>query len=59
VGLFNRGESGNPVTVNFKEIGMKESAKVRNLWTHQDLGSFNGSYTVEIPRHGAVLIKVR
>ena len=58
VGLFNRGESTNPVRVNFKDIGVTGSAKVRNLWTHQDLGSFDGSYTVEIPRHGAVLVSV-
>jgi len=59
VGLFNRGESGNPVTVSFKDIGIQGSAKVRDLWMHKDLGSFNGSYTAEIPRHGAVLIKIQ
>jgi alpha-galactosidase len=59
VGLFNRGESGNPVTIRFKDIGIEGSAKVRNLWMHKDLGSFNGSYTAEIPRHGAVLIKIQ
>jgi alpha-galactosidase len=59
VGLFNRGESTNPVTVNFKDIGMQTSAEVRDLWKHKDLGSFNGSYTEEVSRHGAVLIKIR
>ncbi len=59
VGLFNRGESGNPVIIRFKDIGIEGSAKVRNLWMHKDLGSFNGSYTAEIPRHGAVLIKIQ
>ncbi len=29
VGLFNRGESSNPVMVNFKDIGLPNSAKVR------------------------------
>jgi alpha-galactosidase len=59
VGLFNRGESTNPVTINFKDIGVSGSAKVRNLWSHADLGSSSESYTVEIPRHGAVLISIR
>jgi alpha-galactosidase len=59
VGLFNRGESGNPVTIRFKDIGIEGSAKVRNLWMHKDLGSFHGSYTAEMPRHGAVLIKIQ
>jgi len=59
VGLFNRGESVNPVKVNFKQIGAKESSKVRDLWAHKDLGSFTGNYTTDIPRHGGVLIKVQ
>jgi alpha-galactosidase len=59
VGLFNRGESANPITVSFKDIGGKASATARDLWKHQDLGSFNGSYTEEVPRHGAALIKIQ
>jgi alpha-galactosidase len=59
VGLFNRGESENPVTVNFKDVGVGNSSKVRDLWKHQDLGSFDHGYTAEVPRHGAVLIRIR
>jgi alpha-galactosidase len=59
VGLFNRGESTNPVTVNFKDLGVQTSAQVRDLWEHKNLGSFKGSYTEEVPRHGAVLIKLK
>ncbi len=59
VGLFNRGESTNPVTVSFQNLGLGGSAMVRDLWSHKDLGSFNASYTAEVPRHGAVLVKVR
>jgi alpha-galactosidase len=59
VGLFNRGESTNPVTVSFLDLGVPGSAQVRNLWTHTDLGSFDGSYTIDIPRHGAVLLRVK
>jgi alpha-galactosidase len=58
VGLFNRGESENPVTVNFKDVGVGNSAKVRDLWKHQDLGSLDNGYTAEVPRHGAVLIRI-
>jgi alpha-galactosidase len=59
VGLFNRGESGNPVTINFQDLGLQGSATVRDLWSHKNLGSFKASYTAEVPRHGAVLLKVR
>jgi alpha-galactosidase len=59
VGLFNRGESTNPITLNFKDIGLQGSVKIRDLWQHKDLGGFSGSYTEDVPRHGALLIKVQ
>jgi alpha-galactosidase len=59
VGLFNRGESANPVTLELKDIGISRSAQIRDLWAHRDLGSFSGSYTATVPRHGAVMLKVK
>jgi len=59
VGLFNRGEAVNPVTVTLKDIGLSGSRKVRDLWNHKDLGSFSGSFTQQVPKHGAALIEVR
>lgn len=59
VGLFNRGESENPVTVKFSDLGISGSASVRDLWAHKDLGSFEGQYTAQVPRHGVVLLKVK
>src|SRR5579871_5726549 len=57
VGLFNRGESANPVTLELKDIGISGAAHIRDLWAHRDLGSFTGSYTATVPRHGAVMLK--
>src|SRR5512146_1926121 len=59
VGLFNRGESPNPVTLELKDIGISGSVTIRDLWVHRDLGSFNGGYTTTVPRHGAVMLKVK
>jgi alpha-galactosidase len=59
VGLFNRGEGANPVTVNFKAVGVKKSTAVRDLWAGKDLGTFHGSFTANVPRHGVVLVKIR
>ncbi|HEU5337199.1 MAG TPA: glycoside hydrolase family 27 protein [Terriglobales bacterium] len=59
VGLFNRGESPNPVTLNLREIGITGAAHIRDLWAHRDLGSFSGQYTATVPRHGAVMLKVK
>jgi alpha-galactosidase len=59
VGLFNRGESANPVTVNFKDVGARSRVHLRDLWQHKDLGPFTGSYTGDVPRHGAILLKIQ
>jgi alpha-galactosidase len=59
VALFNRGESNNPISVNFKDLGINKSAQVRDLWAHKDLGSFDGKFTTEVPRHGAAMLKVK
>jgi len=59
VGLFNRGESENPVTVNFEDIGIKGPAGVRDLWAHKDVGVFQDHFTAQVPRHGVALVKVK
>ncbi|HSB75665.1 MAG TPA: glycoside hydrolase family 27 protein [Terriglobales bacterium] len=59
VGLFNRGESANPVTLNLRELGISGAAHIRDLWAHHDLGSFRGNYTATVPKHGAVMLKVK
>jgi alpha-galactosidase len=59
VGLFNRGESANPVTLEMRDIGISGAAQIRDLWAHRDLGLFNGSYTATVSRHGAVMLKVK
>ena len=59
VGLFNRSESGLAISVRFGALGAGHSALVRDLWARKDLGTFAEKYTADVPRHGAVLIKVK
>ncbi len=59
VGLFNEGESTMPVTVHFKDVGLNGPVSVRDLWARKDLGTFKGSYTAQVPRHGVVMIRVK
>lgn len=59
--LLNRSTSANSITVNWSDLGLVpgSSAAVRDLWLHQDLGDFTGSFTAaNIPPHGTVLLKV-
>jgi alpha-galactosidase len=59
VGLFNKGESVNEVTVQLRELGVADGARVRDLWAKQDLGTARNSFTAKVPRHGVVLVKMR
>ena len=59
VGMFNRSVGPLPVTLRFSDVGIMGKASVRDLWARKDLGVFKDSYTVEIPRYGAAMLKVR
>jgi alpha-galactosidase len=58
--LLNRGLKPAGVAVNWTEIGYPKTleAKVRDLWKHQDLGTFKGSFSATVPGHGVVMIRI-
>ena len=59
--LLNRSSITQDITVNWQDIGLATGspAAVRDLWAHQDLGSFTGSFTgTNIPSHGSMMLKV-
>ncbi len=59
VGLFVFEDGMAPASVNFRDIGLGDSATVRDLWARKDLGTFRGNYTVTIPFHHVVMTKVK
>jgi alpha-galactosidase len=59
VGLFNRGTGPAQMTVNFRDIGVMGPVTVRDLWQHKEMGTFNGSYSAEVSKHGVVMIRVK
>ncbi len=59
VGLFNRGRWIKEVTLLWADLGLKGDRIVRDLWRQKDLGTFNGRFFAEVPRHGVVLVRVR
>lgn len=59
VGLFNLNVHPMSVTVHFQALGMAETVQVRDLWQRKSLGTFSGSLTLAMPRHGAVLLKAQ
>ncbi len=59
--LFNRSDGEAEIAFSWPEIGLPEylSLKVRDLWEHEDKGSFDGSYSARVPSHGVVVLAVR
>jgi alpha-galactosidase len=58
VALFNRAALKRPVTAKWADIGLQGRQPVRDLWQWKDLEAADGAVTVEVPGHGAVLLKV-
>ena len=56
--LLNRNTSSANITANWSNIGISGSASVRDLWSHSNVGSFNGSYTANVAGHGVVMLKI-
>jgi len=53
------GGSGDvSMTVQFSSVGWSGAARVRDLWTRRDLGSFSTSFTALVPKNGVVFIKL-
>ena len=46
------------VKVDFESIGIKGNAKVRDLWSHKDLGVVKKEFSREIKMHGAGLYRI-
>jgi len=46
------------VSVDFSAIGMKGKIKVRDLWSHKDLGVFEKKFGRDFPLHGAGLYRL-
>jgi len=56
--LFNRKATAASMSVKWKDINLSGPATVRNLWSHTDLGSMDSMYTVTVPSHGVIMLKV-
>ena len=58
VGLFNRSQREQTVTVTWSDLGITGQQSVRDLWRQKDLGKFTGQFQAQVGRHGVVLVKI-
>jgi alpha-galactosidase len=59
VGLFNLSSLPRKMSVSWNELGISGNRPVRDLWRQKDIGAFDQTYEVEVPRHGVSLVSVR
>ena len=57
-GLFNRDFAKAKVTVRWSDLGISGRQPVRDLWRNKDLGSFDGSFSAQVPSHGAMIVRI-
>ncbi len=58
VGLFNRGSGGAEATLNWDEAALSGRWTARDHWQHKDLGAFDAKLALQVPAHGAMLLKL-
>jgi hypothetical protein len=58
VGIFNRGKTNAPVNLVWKDLGLRGSPAVRDLWLREDLPRAK-NFAAEIPPHGCMLLRAQ
>jgi alpha-galactosidase len=57
--LFNRANQPARLSVKWSDVWIKPGvARVRDLWKHQDLGTFTDSFSAVVEPHGVVMVRV-
>jgi alpha-galactosidase len=58
VGLFNRADQLQDITVSWSDAGLAGRVHAHDLWKHADIATPGASYTASVPAHGVVLLRV-
>lgn len=58
VGLFNRDTQPHSMTLKLSAVGFPADAHLRDLWLHKSVQAHRGTYTVTVPAHGVVLLRL-
>ena len=58
IGLFNRSAVAQNVGFDWADAELGGEQKLRDLWAHKDLGTFDLKYDAMVPSYGAVLLLV-
>ena len=58
--LFNRGDAPASIRATADQLGWPPSAraKIRDLWTHKDIGSWTGAFEALVEPHGVAMFRI-
>jgi alpha-galactosidase len=58
--LLNKSGAPAAISVNWSDLGLDsgQSATVRDLWAHADLGTYTNSFSAMVPSHGVIQVKI-
>ncbi len=57
--VFNTGDAGPAeIRVDWKDLGLPPTCRVRDLWSHKNLGSIKDGYTFRIEPHASAMYRV-
>jgi len=57
-GIYNPTDSKQTVTLKFSDLCLGGQVSLRDLFKHKELGTFEDSYEVSVPKHGLCLYQV-
>ena len=59
IGIFNLSDSTTKPIIAFSDLHIAMQQKLRDVWTHKDLGIYKNNISLSIPSHGVVLLKAK
>ena len=58
VGLFNKTLEPAKIGFTLKQLGIRGTQVVRDLWRQKDLTTTDKGFETQVPPHGGVLVKI-
>jgi alpha-galactosidase len=60
VALFNLGAEASGLSAKWKDLGVGQTpSRARDLWAHRDVALQGPEYTVTVPAHGVVMLRIQ
>lgn len=59
VAVLNRGDNPAAYTLSFANLGINGVPKARDVWQHKNVSVINGKLSLDLPKHGIVVLRFK